>query len=248
MLQTSHGHVGVKDKNRKEKHMLKIVLIDGIAPGKTLVGVQQDGCDPFTKVIEADLATFVGIAAPIWAIVMDAKAKWKTSPRNPVYKKPEKVAAKVKVKDEKPKEKVEDLPLLQGTEAAKEVEVFQPAAVSRVPETEPVAPVADLPLLPNEPVPAAVEETVAIEELPLLQTQGVTEVPSQVKAEVKTKVGEYEYFLQDGSGPFATVQLAMDAMGLDKTTRPQHGRWDRLSKDLQVKIQQRPKAAVLKGV
>ena len=36
--------------------------------------------------------------------------------------------------------------------------------------------------------------------------------------------------------PFADVQLAMDALGIDKATRPTHNRYDRLSKKLQEEI------------
>ena len=55
------------------------------------------------------------------------------------------------------------------------------------------------------------------------------------------KPGEWEYMLQDGRGPFATVQLAMDGLDLDKNNRPSHNRWDRLSTAYKEKIQRRPK-------
>ncbi len=49
--------------------------------------------------------------------------------------------------------------------------------------------------------------------------------------------GVWEYRLEDGRGPFESVQLAMDVLGMDKATRPQHNRWDRLSTDLKKRIQ-----------
>jgi len=49
-----------------------------------------------------------------------------------------------------------------------------------------------------------------------------------------------EYYLQDGRGPFESVQAAMDALGLDKATRPKHNRWDRLSTQLKESIRRRP--------
>jgi len=52
---------------------------------------------------------------------------------------------------------------------------------------------------------------------------------------------KWEYYLKD-RGPFQTVQEAMDALGLDKETRPQHNRWSRLSTQLKDTIQRRPKA------
>jgi len=56
------------------------------------------------------------------------------------------------------------------------------------------------------------------------------------------KPGEWEYYLDDGRGPYESVQLAMDALGLNKETRPSHNRWDRLSTALKEKIQRRPKS------
>jgi hypothetical protein len=55
--------------------------------------------------------------------------------------------------------------------------------------------------------------------------------------------GHYEYFLKDGRGGFATVQEAMDAMGIDKAKRPAHNRYDRLSDDWKAKIERRVKVS-----
>lgn len=55
---------------------------------------------------------------------------------------------------------------------------------------------------------------------------------------------KYEYFLQDGRGPFAGVQKALDALNVDANQRPKHDRWNRLSKDWQKKIERREKAVV----
>ena len=54
--------------------------------------------------------------------------------------------------------------------------------------------------------------------------------------------GSHEYVLADGRGPYATIQEALDAMGVDKKKRPQHNRWERLSGDLQKQIVMREKA------
>lgn len=51
----------------------------------------------------------------------------------------------------------------------------------------------------------------------------------------------FQYKLKDGRGPFATIQLALDAMGADKVNRPLHNRYDRLSKKLQAEIIQEKK-------
>lgn len=54
--------------------------------------------------------------------------------------------------------------------------------------------------------------------------------------------GNYEYFLKDGRGPFATVQEALDAMALPADKRPAHNRWERLAKDLKGQVERREKA------
>ncbi|MBA7613584.1 hypothetical protein ES703_20835 [subsurface metagenome] len=55
--------------------------------------------------------------------------------------------------------------------------------------------------------------------------------------------GNYEYFLADGRGAYATIQLAMDALGVAKGNRPQHNRYDRLSDDWKAKIIRKDKAS-----
>ena len=56
--------------------------------------------------------------------------------------------------------------------------------------------------------------------------------------------GNHDYYLKDGRGPFADIQAAMDAMGIDKDSRPKHTRYARLSKEWQDKIEMRDKVAV----
>ncbi len=53
--------------------------------------------------------------------------------------------------------------------------------------------------------------------------------------------------MQDGHGPFESVQAAMDALGLPKDKRPKHQRWDRLSAQLKEQIQRRPTRCAVKG-
>jgi len=66
--------------------------------------------------------------------------------------------------------------------------------------------------------------------------------PAALAPTVSYISGEWEYYLQDGRGPFPDIQAAMDEMGLDKEKRPHHNRWDRLSSQLKDQIQRRPKA------
>jgi hypothetical protein len=65
--------------------------------------------------------------------------------------------------------------------------------------------------------------------------------PTAPPAGAGAPTGVWEYMLEDGRGPFESVQAAMDAMNLDKATRPQHNRWDRLSTDLKKRIPRREK-------
>jgi len=53
--------------------------------------------------------------------------------------------------------------------------------------------------------------------------------------------GEAEYYLADGRGPYATIQEALDAMGVDREKRPKHNRYDRLAATWKVAIQRREK-------
>lgn len=61
------------------------------------------------------------------------------------------------------------------------------------------------------------------------------------KAEAAKASGGMEYYLADGRGPFATIQAAMDEMGLPKEQRPRHNRWDRLSGELKKAISPSPR-------
>lgn len=74
---------------------------------------------------------------------------------------------------------------------------------------------------------------------PVDETGTPTPTPTP-SPEVKPS-GGWEYWLKDGSGPFADIQGAMDAQGMDKENRPHHNRWSRLSGQLKDQIIQKPK-------
>lgn len=118
------------------------------------------------------------------------------------------------------------------TEVTAEAEITEPPAVPAEMAPEPV----------GEPVAPEVEP-VAPEVTPAVQDIGerIAQTPAPPMAE-PTKPGEWQYFLQDKRGPYGSVQEAMDALGLDKATRPTHNRWDRLSTALKEKILRRPKS------
>jgi hypothetical protein len=176
----------------------------------------------------------------------DAETKWALSAQNPAYVAPPE-PKKVKETAQKPAatKTAADLPLLDKTakapakaeaaiaSAIEKVEAKEPAATpapavvesgteaaesgTEAPVSEPAAPA------PEATAPAA---PVAPELAPAPAAPPAPAVPS----------GQRQYKLKDGRGPFNTVQDAMDAMGMDKKTRPQHNRWDRLSQELKNQI------------
>ena len=58
---------------------------------------------------------------------------------------------------------------------------------------------------------------------------GVSPEAAPTPAGPSEKADEGAYYLADGRGPYATVQEAMDALGVDRDTRPRHNRYERLS-------------------
>ena len=186
-----------------------------------LVGIMQENCDPVVRTVEGTLDDAL---AYIPKFLSEAQEEWAVSPKEPVYKPPVEVKAKAAPAQAEAAKPAEELPLLQAEEKAEapvEEKAEAPAAPAEVtepvPEPEPAAAVAPAPEAKAAPAPEKVETPAA-------------------------KPGEWEFYLKDGRGPFETIQAAMDAMGLDKATRPQHNRWDRLSTQLKEQIQRRPKA------
>ncbi len=193
--------------------MRKIIIDE--QKDNVIMGVIKEDADPFYKTFEGTLEN----ALPgIPQLLADAEAKWATNPKNPKYVAPpepkkEKAPAKAKGKgkEEKPAETktAGDLPLLAETG-------------TRAPETEPESP------------PAEPEKKIEEKASPAAATAAAAPPVGHVAAAEPT--GQRQYKLQDGRGPYNTLQEAMDAMGLDKNTRPQHNRWDRLSQELKKQI------------
>lgn len=180
--------------------------------GSILATVGQQGCDPYWRTFEGDLETVI---PELLGFLKEAQEKWAANPLNPTYTPPKaekKPAVEAAVPTAEP-QKAEDLPLLSGTSPE------QPAETQEEKPAEAPAETA------AEPVATEPEK------------EPVAEAPAEAP-----KPGEVEYFLQDGRGPFDSVQTAMDAMGLDKATRPQHNRYDRLSTKMKEQIQRRPKS------
>jgi len=97
---------------------------------------------------------------------------------------------------------------------------------------------------PAEPAEIEPELTAVPAELVAVEGEEKTAMSRMAEqaAPSQPKPGEWEYFLANGRGPFGTVQMAMDALDLDKNQRPTHNRWDRLSTAYKEKIQRRLKA------
>ena len=239
-----------RKSKRKENSMPNRKLVMEEHDGSVLVGVLQDGCDPVIKTKEGSIEA---VLPAVPDFLKEAQEKWAVSPKNPAYKAP--AAAKAttpKAATPSQPEKAEDLPLLSGTEkpvekaevteAAPEAEApaeekpAAPAEVEPEPEVPPVEPEA------VEPAVSGVAEEKTEQEISERIAQAPAPQPAEPTPSTAAKPGEWEYCLEDGRGPYESVQLAMDALGLDKDTRPMHNRWDRLSTALKEKIQRRPKS------
>ena len=219
-----------------------------------LVGIMTEGCDPVIRTVDGTLDEAL---AYIPEFLGEAQEEWAVSPKKPAYVAPAKgKPGPIPAVTPTTEQKAEDLPLLSGTEKPAgeqaEVKAEEPTEVSaeekpaeaaaapaeaepepEVPPTEPEA---------VEPAERGVEE----EKTKLELSERIAQAPAPQLAEptppTAAKPGEWEYYLQDGRGPYETVQAAMDALDLDKATRPGHNRWDRLSTALKEKIQRRPKS------
>jgi len=198
-----------------------------------LVGIMQEGCDPVIRTVEGSLDEAL---ASLPKFLGEAQEEWAVSPKKPAYTPPvapKPVTTPAAATPAQP-EKAEDLPLLAGTEAGKPVQAEVPTEVEA--EVLKEEKVAEVETKVTEP---SVQPSVKGEPISPATAELVHELHAPSAA---AKPGEYDYYLQDGRGPFESVQAAMDEMGLDKNTRPSHNRWDRLSTALKEKIQRRLKA------
>jgi len=238
-----------RKKKRKEEAMAKRKVVMEEHEGSVLVGVMQDGCDPIIKTVEGDLEAAL---QTIPQQLTEAQEKWAGSPRMPKHEPPK--AAKAKAEPEKTSEA---LPLLAGDKAEEKPTEEAPAAEAPAEEQvggliskDEAINIAEEQGGSREQIEATVEEKAAEEETkveepsaPAAAAEAEPAAPApEPSAAAPAVTGEWEYYLQDGRGPFPDVQSAMDEMGMDKEKRPQHNRWDRLSSQLKEQIQRRPKA------
>ncbi len=205
----------------------KVVLDE--REGRVLVGAMQEGCDPILRNVEGNMENAI---AAIPQVLEEAEAKWQASPRNPAYKAP--AAPRAQPAAQPAPARTGELPLLAETEEA--APAAQPAAETAPEAEREEAPEAEAPVAEQAvetPAPQEVEQMRPVE-----ATVGEAEpAGSQVKVNLMV-----EYWLEDGRGPYADVQAAMDGLGLSKGTRPLHNRYDRLSAALKKSIQRKPKS------
>ncbi len=225
-INTEKGEVMKKNK----------ILIEERNDG-TLIGISRDGVDPYVKKVNLTWEQILGQLPFLQGMTEIAEQQWTVSPKNPSYEAPAKAKKveppkKAEKKVEPPKE-----PKVEPEQAAlmEDMKRVTPDSNTQAPTTnvteaeaiEPVAPPKTKPssnVSENEPsnVSASTEET---------SSKPLTRISADA----------FQYKLKDGRGPFADIQAAMDAMGLDKTTRPNHNRYNRLSKKLQEEIIQEKK-------
>jgi len=243
-----------RKSNRKETDMSKRKLVMEENDGNVLLGVLQEGCDPIIKTKEGSIEE---VLPAVPDFLKEAEQQWAVSPKNPTYKPPAKPkAAATPAGGTAEEAKAGPLPLLAGTETATPAEETTGEAAAEVAERTAAPAEAETetevpPAVGPEEVPAEVavvgEEKTGMSRMAEQEvSERIAEAPAPQPAEptpsTAAKTGEWEYYLEDGRGPFESVQLAMDALGLDKGTRPSHNRWDRLSTALKEKIQRRPKS------
>lgn len=241
----------------KEEHMKRRLVMEEVeSTGKVLVGVMKGDYDPITKSFDGTIETVLPLVPEF---IITAEEKWKTDPKFPKYVAPEPPKA-----NPKPANKVvgnggrkptEDLPLLAGSKEKppdkpeEELPLVTSAQPPVTPEEKPSEVTAGLQAAAGvnaEPVPPPDTITAAdVEPHKVEPAKDEHPAPPATPpgSPVSAEKPEFEYYLKDGRGPFDNVQLAMDAMGIDKDKRPTHNRWDRLSTALKEAIPRRIKGS-----
>ncbi len=243
-----HSQLKRQKEHKKEGIMSKRKLVLDEKEDSVIVGVMKEGADPVIITVTGDLKTALAGAAKL---VDDAETKWAVSPKNPAYKPPSEPKKETKPRESKPAaagatggKPTEDLPLLSDKEkpppapsgapvTATPVKEVQPDAAPASSQAAPAAPATPVKEVQPDAAPASSQAAPAVAVTP---TPAAPVSPAAPAGGAPAATGQFEYFLKDGRGPFATVQAAMDEMKLDKATRPAHNRWDRLSTSLKDSI------------
>lgn len=197
--------------------------------GKVVLGVSKENCDPLIETFDG----YIEDAFPTAHCLLEkAEVQWNTAPRFPSYqppkqekaemKKPKKeTKAKKNVTKNIPDETKHDKSVTKSMASETKAEVPANLAGSVTPE---------LPLLARDNKQGRKCRVCGCTEQNACEggcSWVEEDLCSSCKEKDKKKPGLY---LKDGQGPFQTVQEALDAYGAPKDTRPQHNRYDRLSK------------------
>ena len=259
-----------RKQKKKEGNMTNRKLVMEEHEGKVLMGVQQEGCDPVVKTVEGNLDAALALVPEIlteaqekWAISPKMPAYKPPAEPKPAAVPAQKAAdlpllqgeAEPVVAEEKAEEQVGGL--ISKDEAIKiaeeqggsreEIEATAEAVAEGTEEKVTELTGAAEEQAPEIAVPAAefvhaLEKEGATEEAKAEDMATMREDIAQQPPAAAAPTGEWGYWLKDGRGPYSDIQAAMDAMGLDKETRPHHNRWDRLSTQLKEQIQRQSKA------
>ena len=257
-----------KENNKGGTMMEKVKILIEEREGKCLIGISKEGMDPFVKVVDVTMQWLLDQSPFIAGIKEIADKQWAVMPKRPAYvappetkpaataaavtapKKAEKKAPGKKKPVEKPGETTTSLTPAKAEELRADfgkVEQVSEPKVDLPAKTEPVK-TTEVVKVSNPESGQSYEYT---------KTTTVTQVPEPAKETIpapaavkQTRVSadDFQYRLAKptalfpNGGPFKTIQEAMDAIGLDKATRPLHNRYDRLSKKLQAEILQEKKA------
>ncbi len=213
-------------KHRKEVIMEpKLIVVLEVKDGQVMLNAKRHDTDPATPVLVTGGLTEALAAVP--AFVTKAEEHWKDNPKNPKHVP---LKAEPKAATTRAKKSTAGLPLLAGGETAGETAPAQSEAKTEVPTKE----LAEA----KTEVQAQVQAEVKTEE-PASASKPDAMSGKEAESRPSSPVGETgkgPYRLKDGRGPFNTIQDAMDALGLPKEGRPNHNRWNRLSKDLREAI------------
>lgn len=256
---------------KKGVAMLKNKILIEEREDGTLFGISRDGVDPYVKKLGLTWEQTIAQLPFLKEIKDIAEEQWKLSPKNPEVKKvePAKKTPKKTAKPEQPAltaiEKPE-APIVSVTEPKTnspsenvvEKEPVIPAPIASVAEAPPKQPAqpaqapTDAQIKPKtepglisqtpEPVPAEQQVTTPAG-FPITPAEAVS-VLEHHSHRVSADAFQYRLAHPPQSAQpafFATVQEALDALGVDKATRPTHNRYDRLSKKLQEEIVQEKK-------
>ncbi len=222
--------------------------------GSVLAGISQKDCDPLFASFKGTLTDLLmeehspGVPV-ISGFVAIAETKWAANPKATKYTNPALTAeAQAKKANEKAAKKAKAeakaspiTPEAKETSGTPQLPLLDEKETPGSPApTETAAPDKDIDAGEFAETPAELEPA---EAAPVhVATSTDAPCPACQADEVNTAEAEKlpcnspGFYLQDGSGPFVDIQLAMDALGMPKDKRPTHKRYGRLSKDLQAQI------------